>query len=157
MRQIAKNTMLVALAVLASAVAVAGCGSAAASGTNSAAEKSATGPTSGSLPTTLNAKLDEWSIKTDAPVVRAGSVKVSADNAGTMTHEVVFLKTDTPAAQLKVTNGRVSEQDSAGEVSSVRAGSTRSGTLKLGPGKYVLVCNLPGHFQQGMYTSLLVK
>ena len=30
-------------------------------------------------------------------------------------------------------------------------------TVDLTPGKYAMICNLPGHYQRGMYGSLTAK
>jgi uncharacterized cupredoxin-like copper-binding protein len=34
---------------------------------------------------------------------------------------------------------------------------TQARTIDLTPGKYLFVCNIPGHFKQGMYTVVTVK
>jgi uncharacterized cupredoxin-like copper-binding protein len=39
----------------------------------------------------------------------------------------------------------------------VAAGSAADLSFDATPGKYVLVCNVPGHYQQGMASSLLVE
>lgn len=44
-----------------------------------------------------------------------------------------------------------------GEVADLDAGKSGSLTLDLRPGIYVLVCNIPGHFMAGMWTTLTVK
>jgi uncharacterized cupredoxin-like copper-binding protein len=43
-----------------------------------------------------------------------------------------------------------------GEVSELEPGKSGSLTVDLKPGKYMLVCNMPGHYKSHMYTNLLV-
>lgn len=164
MKRLGKHAAFTALAASVAALAIAGCGSnnSSTSNTNETLKETAGSAeggsaATGSLSTKLTTTLDEWSIKGDAAAVKSGSVKVTADNVGAVPHEVVFLKTDTPAGQLKVTNGEVSEKDSVGDVADIAGGKSKTGTLDLKPGKYVLVCNIAGHYEQGMYTSLVVK
>ena len=35
-------------------------------------------------------------------------------------------------------------------------GGTQTRTIDLAPGKYLFVCNIPGHFKQGMFTEVTV-
>jgi uncharacterized cupredoxin-like copper-binding protein len=89
--------------------------------------------------------------------VKAGSTTITFKNVGTMEHEVVVLKTDTPANQLKVeADHTVSEDASVGEDSETKPGRSKSTTINLQPGKYVLVCNIERHYQKGMYAALTV-
>ena len=89
--------------------------------------------------------------------VKAGPTTITFNNQGTMEHEVVVLKTDTPAAQLKVgANHEVSEDASVGEDSETKPGKTKSTTIDLKPGNYVLACNIERHYQKGMFTALTV-
>lgn len=151
--------LLLALAI--TALVVAGCGSS--NSTSGTTQSSATGNSGGASAAaggaagTIDAKLDEWSIDTNSPDAKSGKVSFDADNVGKLPHELVVLKTDQPAGSLKVTNGQVSEKDSVGAIRDVNAGQSKSDSLDLKPGKYVLICNLPGHYQAGMYTSLTVK
>lgn len=46
---------------------------------------------------------------------------------------------------------------SLGEVAEINPGEKGSLTLDLTPGKYVLYCNLPGHFSAGMWSVLTVE
>jgi uncharacterized cupredoxin-like copper-binding protein len=162
MNRLSKYTPLLALAAIATAIAVSGCGSstastASASNVNQTAAGASAATASGAkLGHTVDASLNEWSITTKAPEVKAGKVTISATNDGAAPHELVVLKTDKPADSLG--NGsRVSEKDSVGEVSDVKPGKSGKTTLDLKPGKYVLICNLPGHYMQGMKASLTVK
>jgi uncharacterized cupredoxin-like copper-binding protein len=94
----------------------------------------------------------------------AGSVTISAPNNGKIEHELVLAKTNTDPANLPTTaDGEVDEAKleaegaDAGEIADVAAGDTKKGTFKLTPGQYVMFCNLPGHYTQGMYGTLTVK
>ena len=41
-------------------------------------------------------------------------------------------------------------------VEDIAPGKNKRVTLKLAPGRYVLICNQPGHYSMGLHTSLLV-
>jgi uncharacterized cupredoxin-like copper-binding protein len=89
--------------------------------------------------------------------VKAGKTTITFKNAGTKVHEVVVLKTDTPAGNLKVgANHEVSEDASVGEDSETDPGKTKTTTIDLQPGTYVLVCNIERHYEKGMYGALTV-
>lgn len=99
-------------------------------------------------------------------VVPAGTVSLRVDNTGYLAHEVVVLPL--PAGQLAGQrvigdDGKVNEDGSVGEVSATCAAGTGEGiaagssgwlTVTLAPGRYELLCNLPGHYAGGMYTEL---
>jgi uncharacterized cupredoxin-like copper-binding protein len=101
--------------------------------------------------------LDEFSLKASPKSVSAGKVKFTARNAGDDRHELVVIKTSTKASKLKVSGGRVSEKGSLGEAGNIAGGKTKTLTLNLKKGHYVLLCNLPGHYQQGMRADFTVK
>jgi uncharacterized cupredoxin-like copper-binding protein len=90
--------------------------------------------------------------------VKAGPTKITFKNVGTKVHEVVVLKTDAPAGALKVgANHEVSEDASVGEDSETDPGKTKTTTINLKPGSYVLVCNIERHYQKGMYAPFTVS
>jgi uncharacterized cupredoxin-like copper-binding protein len=165
-RQI-KVALLATLAV-AAAVATAGCGSNFASadaastqqtiktGLSSATDSTGAATQSGQLGDTLNAKLSEMKIDTPTTAVKAGKVHFTADNTGTLVHELIVLKTDKPASQLG-TGQKLNEKDSVGEISELKPGASGKVTLDLKPGHYALICNVPGHYMAGMHRDLTVK
>lgn len=101
--------------------------------------------------------------------VHAGTISLVAVNYGTRTHELVVLPLTSGAsvgARPVGTDNTVSETGSLGEASNIcgrgagdgiRPGTSSSVTLTLAPGRYELVCNLPGHYVAGMYTELDVS
>ncbi len=100
--------------------------------------------------------------------VSAGTVSFRVANDGLLTHELVVLPLAAgarPGQRPVGSDGKVPETGSLGEASGtcaagagdgIAAGSDSWLTLKLKPGHYELVCNLPGHYPAGMYTQLNV-
>ncbi|GAA1274538.1 sulfocyanin-like copper-binding protein [Streptomyces aureus] len=98
--------------------------------------------------------------------VSAGAVSLRVVNTGAMAHEVVVLPL--PPGQVigerpTGSDGKINEADSLGEASrscgagegnGIAPGAMAWTTLTLRPGRYELVCNLPGHYLAGMYTEL---
>jgi len=108
--------------------------------------------------TRLPVTVGEMSIHT-AAVTRAGAVTFTVKNTGSVTHELVVIRTDLAEDQLPanaVEPGKVSEDGSLGESGDVAAGTSADFTLTLAPGHYVLICNEPGHYTAGMHTALTV-
>jgi len=92
--------------------------------------------------------------------VNAGAVTFSVKNSGTIEHELVVIKTDVPADKIQPDPdeaGKMSEAGSLGESGDLTAGEAKDFTLNLTPGKYVLMCNQPGHYMVGMHVALEVK
>jgi uncharacterized cupredoxin-like copper-binding protein len=90
--------------------------------------------------------------------VTAGKATITFKNVGTKVHEVVVLKTDTPAGELKVgADHTVSEDASVGEDSETDPGKSKSTTIDLKPGTYVFVCNIENHYAKGMYAPFTVS
>jgi uncharacterized cupredoxin-like copper-binding protein len=94
---------------------------------------------------------------------KSGDVTFTVKNTGTIDHEVVVLKTDTPFDQLKVGESeadKVDESTSVGETGdpALKPGETRSFTLTgLAAGNYVLVCNIAKHYGLGMRLAFKVS
>lgn len=88
---------------------------------------------------------------------KPGKLEITLDNKGKIPHELVVLKTDEAPDALKVSGGRVSEDASVGEVEEIDGGGSKSATVDVEAGKYVYVCNIPGHYGDGMRGQLTVK
>ncbi len=110
---------------------------------------------------TLRVELTSTAIHLDTSKVKAGTVtfEVTGSSDSTTTHELVVLKTDLPDGGLPVQKEKVSESRfrKIGEVEDVAPGTSKRLTLKLAPGRYVLICNRPGHYSMGMHASLIVE
>jgi uncharacterized cupredoxin-like copper-binding protein len=107
----------------------------------------------------------------DLTTVRAGNVTFVVHNAGTIEHELLLFRTDTPFNQLPIVDGgdppapvptcadKVDEGPKIAETGdpNLVPGETRSFTAPgLTPGKYVLMCNLAGHYGAGMRAAFTV-
>jgi uncharacterized cupredoxin-like copper-binding protein len=102
--------------------------------------------------------LNEWKVIVEAPSVGAGPTKFEADNEGKVDHELVVLKTDTKASKLPVEGAVAKEEgENLGEASGIAPGEKGEVEVDLETGHYILLCNLPGHYQQGMYADLDVQ
>lgn len=109
---------------------------------------------------TINVTLLSNAIQVDTSRAKAGPVTLDVHNAASdsTVHELVVLKTDLADGALPIRGKRVPEQKfrKLGEVEDVAPGKSKRMTIKFAPGHYVLICNKPGHYSQGMHTSLTV-
>jgi uncharacterized cupredoxin-like copper-binding protein len=113
----------------------------------------------------VKATESDFKIVLDKTSASAGDVTFNVNNDGPSTHEFVVFKTDLPEASLPTTkeNGAVIvDENGTGlthidEVEDVTKGSSKDLTVNLKPGKYVVLCNLPTHYQLGMHASFTVK
>jgi uncharacterized cupredoxin-like copper-binding protein len=86
----------------------------------------------------------------------AGTVTFVVTNDGAAEHEFVVLSTDLAAKDLPYdASAAEAEEEGDGitpvdEIGSIMPGETLSLTVDLPAGHYVLICNLPGHYQMGM-------
>jgi uncharacterized cupredoxin-like copper-binding protein len=107
--------------------------------------------------TTLNVAMTEFKFTPANPELARGTLAITAENKGKTEHELVLLKTNADPSKLPKKGDGVSEKDSVGEIPEVAPGQDGSATFDLKPGKYVMVCNIPGHYDAGMYGTLTVR
>jgi len=117
--------------------------------------------TSGSA-SAVTATESEFSIKLSTNSVHGGNVGIKVQNTGKANHELVVFRTDLNEASLPPgPDGRVDEKAPGvthldPEAEGVLPDKNKSITVDLAPGRYVVVCNLPGHYAQGMHAVLNV-
>lgn len=105
-----------------------------------------------------------------AQVIQAGAVTLELTNLGSRPHELLVFPLANGANSGRLTvlsNDRVSETPSIGEVEPVctqdasvdgiASGNVARVTLDLAPGRYEVLCNLPGHYRAGMWSTLVVR
>ncbi|MBT1003887.1 hypothetical protein KIH31_14915 [Paenarthrobacter sp. DKR-5] len=107
-------------------------------------------------------------LSADRAVVQHGEVSFLVTNAGRLAHEMVILPlpgSQTAGSRVTGGDGKIDETGSLGEASATCASGAGQGilpgaagwvTVTLSPGRYELVCNLPGHYAAGMYAQITV-
>ena len=92
--------------------------------------------------------------------VKPGKVMFNVKNISTdEDHELLLAKATAPdALPIDASGERVDEDKLQGlkELGDVHPGKTRSTTVTLKAGKYILFCNEAGHFKAGMYAAFTV-
>jgi uncharacterized cupredoxin-like copper-binding protein len=139
-RWTAAAALLAALAIVASACAAAG-------------------PADTSEAPSITVDISDFKITTDRPTIASGHVVVGIINHASMLHELKVIKTDLAPDQLPVdgATAKAKEEGKVGELLNIAAGASRKLVLELTPGKYVLICNIAGHYQLGMRVGLEVR
>lgn len=88
--------------------------------------------------------------------IAAGKVKFEVTNSGAAPHEFVLLKTETKAADLPTEGGKAKETGLVDKTETLDPGASADLEVDLKAGHYVVLCNVPGHYQAGMYKDLTV-
>jgi uncharacterized cupredoxin-like copper-binding protein len=107
--------------------------------------------------------LTEFKVAATATTVSPGSYPFSITNSGTVPHEFLVFKSDLSAANYPVdASGHINEEATGitlvSDGENVDPGASQSRTIDLtAPGKYLYVCNLPGHFKAGMFVEVTVR
>ena len=109
----------------------------------------ATAPASPSTTATVKVKLWEFKLVPTPASVKAGKITFVVRNTGKIQHQFVVIKTNLPPNKLPMKGAAASETGSVGKIGEIDPGQTKSVTLTLKPGSYVLICNLPGHYMLG--------
>ena len=121
-----------------------------------------------SSPREVGVQLKEWSLTLSPEEVADGRVRFLVTNAGSLSHELLVVKSDLPAAELPITERRADLTKvnvEGGGDRLVAPGETLTLDFHLSDGKYVLLCNLleatsdgppRGHYQSGVYASFYV-
>jgi hypothetical protein len=143
--------------------------------TKSDVEKLAAG---GLLGSKVGVDLAEYQVLASPPEAKAGSVKITAKNIGTIQHEMIVVRAPSAEALPKVTEaggeravGDVDEEvipasEAVGEIPEFKAGKQVAKSFQLSPGTYVLFCNIDvenpdgtvtSHYQEGMHTTINVR
>jgi len=94
------------------------------------------------------------------PEAAAGDVTFQVRNGGATVHEFAVIKTDLDPADLPVSDTKVDEAAAGeliGRTPTITGGARESLTLALDPGNYVLLCNIPTHYELGMHARLVVQ
>jgi uncharacterized cupredoxin-like copper-binding protein len=112
--------------------------------------------------TAVNGVQKEWAVQIDLAAAKAGPFTFTFKNAGKIVHEMLVVKTDLAVGAMPVdpVENRFNEEspqwEVVKEISEYDPGTTNALTLTLEPGHYQLVCNVPGHYANGMAAAFTV-
>jgi uncharacterized cupredoxin-like copper-binding protein len=94
-------------------------------------------------------------------VVNAGDVVLRVDNTGPDAHELIVVRAPRGRLPMRSDGLTVNEEQllprEVGVLEPAEAGAVRNLHVRLKPGRYVLFCNMSGHFMGGMHKTLLVR
>jgi uncharacterized cupredoxin-like copper-binding protein len=112
---------------------------------------------SASASRTTTVKMTEFKFQPKTLTAKAGRFRVKAKNVGKVEHEFVLIRTQRAASKLPEKGNQASEKGAVGEIGEQKRGQSASKTFKLKKGRYVFICNVPGHYAGGMYGTLKVR
>lgn len=112
-------------------------------------------------PVTVDALHGEWYLNLSQPSAPAGTVVFNAVNEGEILHNFRVTRTDLDPGALPV-NADTFQVDEAqldilASTGDMPPGAVEQLILDLPPGKYVLFCNIEGHYQAGVYNGFTVE
>ena len=107
-------------------------------------------------------KMAKMGININPKSVAHGNVKFNVTNlASNLVHEVILARIKDENQILPFDQSRskvdVESVQTLGSVAEINPNKSASLTLDLAPGKYILYCNIAGHYMAGMWTVIEVK
>lgn len=110
----------------------------------------------------ITGSVQEWAVGVSAHEAKAGDVTFTIENVGTIPHEFLVVKTDFAPGEIPLgTNNRFDEEGKGisviNEIPEWDPKTTGNLTVTLEPGTYELLCNIEGHYKNGMHASLTVS
>jgi len=110
---------------------------------------------------TLGGDAGEYTITVDPTSSAAGDITFSIVNDGELEHEFEVFSGSVDPASVPVEEDRANfeglDVEEVDEVEDLAGGDEAQLTVDLASGEHLLVCNLPGHWAQGMYTTFMVE
>lgn len=110
----------------------------------------------------VNVTISDGSIKVDPSSVPAGPVTFQVSVEGNLDHEMQVIKTQLDPKSLPegMEPGVVDEAavgDKAAEIEDILPGMPVQDTFQMASGRFVVFCNVPGHYAKGEVATLDVK
>ena len=85
---------------------------------------------------------------------------LTVTNDGTIPHNFRVIATDLAADALPLDGAEVDEESAdlevVGSIALIGPGDSQTAAAELPPGGYVLICNVPGHYENGMFVDFEV-
>jgi FtsP/CotA-like multicopper oxidase with cupredoxin domain len=117
-----------------------------------AAAKPATAKPAAGMGPMVNTTLGEMFVKSDTTTAKAGDVMFSVKNTGATMHGLAIVR-----APLSAPGGMLDETAFVAKGKDLAPGASDMFTAKLKPGRYELVCYMPGHYAAGQKLAFDVR
>jgi uncharacterized cupredoxin-like copper-binding protein len=101
--------------------------------------------------------LKDYRVELSVDTVKRGTVRFGVKNEGGMEHSFELMRTDLPFDKLPTVDAKAKEDGLVKQVKSLAVGKVSVVTADLAVGKYVIICNVAGHYQLGMRAALTVQ
>jgi uncharacterized cupredoxin-like copper-binding protein len=106
--------------------------------------------------------VNEHDFEVEAPhTASAGTIVLRVANHGPDQHELIVARAPNGGLPLRGDGVTVNEEAlshaEVGSLEPARAGAVRDLEVHLAPGRYVLFCNMTGHYMGGMHSTLVVQ
>jgi len=93
--------------------------------------------------------------------LKSGTSTFTISNFGTQPHELLMFKSDlAPSAYPTDAAGDIKEEGAGvtlvSDGDNIDPGGSQTRTVDLEPGTYLFVCNIAGHFKEGMFAVVTV-
>jgi uncharacterized cupredoxin-like copper-binding protein len=110
----------------------------------------------------ITGSVGEWFVRVDAQRAEAGEVVFAIANFGVMYHEFLVARTDYEPGEIPLgENNRFDEEDKGievvDEIAEWPANEAKVLKVELEAGTYELLCNIAGHYANGMHTTFIVE
>ena len=111
--------------------------------------------------TSVDVRLIEFAVELSVDSVPAGTVTFNTSSEGAIFHNVKVIATDLAPDALPIDDAlfAVDEEqvDVVASTADLDPGEQETLTVELAAGSYVLICNIPGHYEGGMATAFTVE
>jgi uncharacterized cupredoxin-like copper-binding protein len=101
--------------------------------------------------------LKDYRVELSVATVKPGTVRFGVKNEGGMEHSFELMRTDLPFDKLPTVDAKAKEDGLVKQVKSLAVGKVSVVTVDLAAGKYVIICNVAGHYQLGMRAALTIQ
>jgi uncharacterized cupredoxin-like copper-binding protein len=122
---------------------------------------SSSGSKAPDVPRTITVHEKDFHISLSPDEVSAGTIELVDHNLGPDTHELIVVRANGRPLPLRPDGITLNEQALAprriGSIEGTSPGSVHTLILHLRPGRYVLFCNMLGHYLGGMRAELTVR
>ena len=108
---------------------------------------------------TVNATLTDMHISVDRTSILEGPVIFVVKNSGAVVHEFDVIHTDVAEDKIPADPtqpGKVDETGNVGETGEINPGESKTFTITIPAGHYVIMCNEVGHYAAGMHLAFAV-